>query len=681
MPTTATFTNTQNYTIPEDVYSMRIRIYGGSGGGEFINNDAALTPTAGTSGGSSSFLGMTAGGGVGGGIGGRNLAGDGGTTSLSYNWGNLGATITSGNGARGDTNTGGVGFNIAGVTKNGGDGTPGLFSYTSYIYHEYSPIAVCNYVNNSSADLNVGYLGGEGTSGCGVSTSHKYYHVNFNVPFTDATFEIKDPYGVNQWESNYAGSSWCAQAAGGSTSGPFYPTSGPNSNQNTLIYTQEYGWLSFRNDSLVYQHVGSFRLYTHWSSSLSYSVGSFVVYGGIPYRASSANTNVIPPSNTSVWQQLTNTSSNLTTYYLYNAGCTYTFTRTINVKKYSYFNVWMCRAGGSTYVRCINFLAIGKKEGAVGRGGGGGSSIETTLTRDMLLGSGSTYAPGTTHTVTVGGAGSRGGNTASNGVAGLVDLYMYIIPRITLTASRTEIANGESVTLTWSTSGDADSITWSSGGLTNGNLSSEATVSPTLTRTYTATASGLGGTSPVASITITVYQRPTASISAPLSLDYGVQGTVTYETEYANTSITVTPTYSYDNGVVTGDPINITPALSAEYGVSGTTSSGSFETSIPYNNYGPRQVQYTMVAVGSGGSVSPPVTLTTINIDETPENINVPETEDVYKEQDPIVVPEYTISSDYLQVLDIDIPVEIKSDKPIKVDINQQNNWQDLRQL
>ena len=61
MPTTASFSNTQNFTIPEDVYSMRIRVYGAGGGGEFIGTSATLPSTAGINGTSSSFLGLVAG--------------------------------------------------------------------------------------------------------------------------------------------------------------------------------------------------------------------------------------------------------------------------------------------------------------------------------------------------------------------------------------------------------------------------------------------------------------------------------------------------------------------------------------------------------------------------------------------------------------------------------------------
>lgn len=568
MPQLASITNTQNYTIPQDVYSMRIRIYGAGGGGEFINNDVALTSTAGTSGGSSSFLGLIAGGGTGGGIGGKNSGGNGGGTSFTYNWSNLGATISTVSGSSGGISTGGTGGNIAGVTKNGGNGTPGQVSYTSNVFHQFNNETNVTLFTSNSPDLTVSINNPGSPDGtpCGLPPSGKNYGVYFNVPFVNSSYSVS-VFGV------------CQQAAAGGTAGAPYSLDG------------------------------------------------------------------------------------------------------IGAKSANGFQIWFTTgACKNTYIRCFSFTATGLKVGARGRGGGGGGALETTLTREMLLGSGGTYSPGTTHTATVGGGGSRGGNTAFDGASGLIDLYLLIIPRISLSATRTQIAVGESATLNWSTTGDASSISWSSGGLTNGNLTSSATVSPTVTTTYTATASGLGGTSPPASVTIVVYQRPTASITVPSTLLYGQQGTVSYNTNYANISITITPTYSYDNGTVTGTAINIPPASSAESGGASQVI-GSFTSAIPYNNFGPRTVQYTLNVVGSGGNTTAPVTNTTIIIDETPENVNVPETEDAFKNQDPVFSPDYDVTSSYLQVLDIDIPVEIKASAPIKVDKNLQENWQDVRSL
>jgi len=105
-----------------------------------------------------------------------------------------------------------------------------------------------------------------------------------------------------------------------------------------------------------------------------------------------------------------------------------------------------------------------------------------------------------------------------------------------------------------------------------------------------------------------------------------------------------------------------------------------FATTIPYTTKGPKSVTYGVVANGSGGTASAQATIT-INIDETPQNIIVPETDDVYKDQDPVITPDVTVVSSILEVDDVDIPVEIKASRPIQVDINDQGNWLNLRQL
>lgn len=576
MPTSLTYDTTQSYTIPSDIYSMRIRLYGSGGGGEYISSDYTLTSTAGSSGTTTSFIGLNAGGGVGGGVGGKNLGGGGGSPSTSYNWASLGAVITSESGSGGGINAGGTGGGgtATGVTRNGGSGTPGQFTYTSYVYHVFDNTSNTHIVTQTSPDITVGYESPYAADGisCGVDLNSKHYSINFNIPFVDNSYTISI-YGV------------CQQAAGGGTGGSSFGLS-------AIAYKSQYG-----------------------------------------------------------------------------------------------FRAWFCRYGGpctlgggcNGYVRCFTVEASGQKQGAIGRGGGGGAFLETTLTRSMFVNS-STYAPGTTHSMTIGTGGASGGVGAGTGMNGYANLYIILVPTVYLSSTKLSLVYGQSATLSWYTTGDADSISWSSGGLTNTNLTSSTNVTPYQTTTYTATASGLGGTSAPATITIVVYQFPLASITVPTSLNYGEQGVISYDTEYANTSIVVTPIYTYDDGVVTGSAVNLTPASSAESGAVGTDASGTFNTSIPYNNYGPRFVQYNIVATGSGGEASASQT-TTIIIDETPNNIIIPEVEEAFNSQDPVVAPDYTVLSNYLQVSDIDIPVEIKASRPIQVDINQQDLWKDLRSL
>lgn len=297
------------------------------------------------------------------------------------------------------------------------------------------------------------------------------------------------------------------------------------------------------------------------------------------------------------------------------------------------------------------------------------------------------YAPGTSGSVTVQPVSSRTYTITASGEGGTssasTTLTVYQPPNLVLSLDRSSIAAGESTTLRWSTSGDASSITWTSGGITNGNLNSFTTVSPTESQTYSASVSGLGG-SDSDSIRLTVYQRPTATLTTPTQLLYNQQGTIEYTSSYSNTSLTITPSYSYSNAsgssTVVGDVISLTRPTSAENGIGTTSVSGSLNTAIPYTNAGPRTVSYQISAVGSGGDVSVLNTITII-IDETPENMNVPETDELYRSQEPVYTPDYTVTSNYMEVIDIDIPVEIKSNRPIKVDKNRQDSWQDIRQL
>jgi hypothetical protein len=146
--------------------------------------------------------------------------------------------------------------------------------------------------------------------------------------------------------------------------------------------------------------------------------------------------------------------------------------------------------------------------------------------------------------------------------------------------------------------------------------------------------------------------------------------------------LTLYPTYNYGRGVgsIAGTPVTLTKPTSAESGIGITTVSGDITTAIPYNTTGPFSVTYRLTGIGGGGEASTTVEIPII-IDETPENINVPESDELFKNQEPVNAPDYTVTSNYLEVDGIDIPVEVKSDHPIKVDTNRQDNWQDIRQL
>jgi hypothetical protein len=264
-------------------------------------------------------------------------------------------------------------------------------------------------------------------------------------------------------------------------------------------------------------------------------------------------------------------------------------------------------------------------------------------------------------------------------------LVVYIPPNITLSASPTTIIAGQCSTLSWTTTGDASSITWLSGGVSNGNLNSFSTVCPSDTTTYSARVSGLGGED-TDSITITVNQIPTATLTVPETLDYGQQGTIQYTSKYGNISINLKIYFRNSSGSTLAYDYDLPAATSSQLSApsSATVRDGTLNTNVVYDDYGPRFVDYVLTVQGSGGSVG--ITETTeIIIDETPNNLNLEETDEKFRSQEPVytpdIVPEEIIQSELYLIEDIDIPVEIKANAPIQVDVNKSGTWKNLRQI
>ena len=268
-------------------------------------------------------------------------------------------------------------------------------------------------------------------------------------------------------------------------------------------------------------------------------------------------------------------------------------------------------------------------------------------------------------------------------------LTVYIPPTINVTADVDSIILGGSTTIRWSHTGDADSVSWTSGGLTNTNLNSTAVVSPTVKTSYCAVASGLGGVSPENCATVTVYEPPRIeTFDVPTSIAYG-QGSynVEYDTLYANTDLKLE---IFNGGYTTGpnegtsflqQTIDLTTAATAE---AGETTLGRAEGIIPINpqwdNFGPRTITIRLSGTGDGGSFVDEIPIPVI-IDETPENFNIPESDELLKDADPVITPDSDILSETYYVEGIDIPVEIKSSDPILVEINQSDNWTQIRQI
>ncbi len=561
MPINITANFSQQVTIPEDAASINIKLYGGGGGGEFVNQNT-LVSTAGTSGGITSFIGLNATGGQGGGIGGKNQGGAGGSGSQTVNWSSLGASVNIVNGSGGGLNLGGNGGTTPGISAvNGGAGTPQGVSYSSSVFHVFDNDANVHQVTSSSPDIIVGYESPNASNDlpCSLNTSYKHYRITFVAPYDNASY-------------SFTLNSFCNQTAAGST-------------------------------------------------------------GGLAFNGRA------------------------------------------DITRFG-FRIWFCRTAGSpptpsnSYVRCFTFTTSGNRSALLGRGGGGAGFLEANITRAQLVES-STYRPGTTHQLTVGTAGSRGGASAINGGAGKAFLTIVLEPRIVATIDSAAIISGQCTTLRWNVTGDVDSVSISPG-IGAVNINGNREVCPTETITYTITASGLGGVT-TQDVTLIVYQPPTVNLSGPESLNYGEQATLTYESTDVDVSFVLEAFYTYKNGSVGGEMFNTNLPL-------GTVSNGTVTTAIPYNDFGPTSVSYVLTGVGNGGQESKQIIIP-INIDETPDNFLIPETEEAIKSQDPVVTPDSVITSYEIVVDGIDVPVEVKSDKPILIDINGQQTWIPIREL
>ena len=272
-------------------------------------------------------------------------------------------------------------------------------------------------------------------------------------------------------------------------------------------------------------------------------------------------------------------------------------------------------------------------------------------------------APSSTRNYTLTATGP--GGTSSQ----LITVTVYQPPQTAISVDNASIIRGSCTTLRWVTTGDASSATITPG-IGAVNINGLQTVCPTETVTYQINVSGLGG-SASSSVTLTVYQPPTVSLSGPESLNYGEYAVLSYEATYADIRLEIIPSYNYSTGTVTGSFISLPP---------GPSVSGIIQVEIPYNDFGPFSVDYGIVATGNGGRESKQITIPIV-IDQTPTNFLVPESTDLFKDQDPIYTPEVTITSLEIVVDDIDIPVEIKADRPILVEVNNDEQWTPLRPI
>ena len=263
-------------------------------------------------------------------------------------------------------------------------------------------------------------------------------------------------------------------------------------------------------------------------------------------------------------------------------------------------------------------------------------------------------------------------------------LTVYIPPVLNMTIGDTVLIAGECTTLSWSISGDGDTVIWTSGNINNQNVTSSETICPAVSTTYSAYATGLGGTSPTASVTVYVYQVPVINeFNVPESLNYGENGNIDYDVSYANTNVQIQTIYNYNTYTDDKGTIQYPTSGTAESNGPNPTVSNLIGTNITYDNFGPRSVTYVLTIIGSGGSQNLSKTVPII-IDEEMDNLNIDETDGKYQNEEPVytvdALPADTTTSEMYAINSIDIPVEVKSDYPISIRINDEE-FTEIRQI
>ncbi|AOV58532.1 Rhs family protein-like protein [Synechococcus phage S-CAM3] len=257
-------------------------------------------------------------------------------------------------------------------------------------------------------------------------------------------------------------------------------------------------------------------------------------------------------------------------------------------------------------------------------------------------------------------------------VSGSVTVTFYDKPEITLTLEPDTILQGNTSKLTWSITGDATTLNIQPG-IGDTNIESFVNVTPSETTTYTAVASHPIAGSGNAEIELTVLPQPSVEITGPEDVDYGDDVTVDYDCENIPESFVVTPYYySLDGDETVGDPIELPVGDDVE---------GEFTDTPPWNDRGPAQISYVAYAEGYGSQTDTDNITIDVDIDQRPDTLSIPESDDKFRDEQPVITPDDEVGTIQLLVDDIDIPVEIKADSPILVEIDNSGNYQDVRQI
>jgi hypothetical protein len=289
-----------------------------------------------------------------------------------------------------------------------------------------------------------------------------------------------------------------------------------------------------------------------------------------------------------------------------------------------------------------------------------------------------TISPGSSRTYTMTAIGLAGNDTAD------ASITVYPPTIATISASPNSIIVGQNSTLSWVVSGAGGTTASINQGIGAVVLTSNTSVSPSTSTTYTINASGLGGTDSD-SVTISVYQLPEISYNVPTNIDYGdtLQFPVTYR--YASGGVNGTITYTMRNSTTGANQTQVQNVFlsGTSSDESGAEKTGNVVANIPYGLHGVFAIDISLSSNGAGG-VTNQVETINVNVDELPDNITIPNSLEQIPSDD-VEAPDFDIVlSDPIVVSDIDVAVEIKSNKPIQVRFDDDDplinsNWYDVR--
>lgn len=237
---------------------------------------------------------------------------------------------------------------------------------------------------------------------------------------------------------------------------------------------------------------------------------------------------------------------------------------------------------------------------------GADGKARTISTNSQL--NGSTQDKPTQDTTYAGAASGPGGSIQQQAKV-TVTQSTSTAPTLVFSASNNSIVKGDKVTLSWQTT-NATSITITAVGADGAKrqistAKNPASDQPTQDTTYTAVATGPGGSTPPQSVSVAVTQgvpQITQLTANPKILVAGASTTMTWDTSNA-TSVTFSPEFPQ------ADPDEVGPLPASN------------TTGIPIPV--PKTVTYTMIAHGPGGQSQPlSVTITAVNINLTASPAN-----------------------------------------------------------